>query len=79
MYIQNTGNVVLLRKILLFSQGYEIYSKSSPGLSYALVNSYTLNISCSDGIDTTSEIFIVYVLQNVAPLFTNLPSKPFKS
>lgn len=60
------------------SKGYEIYSKSSPGLSYAAVSTYTLNISCSDGIDTSSEIFIVYILQNVAPSFTNLPSKPFK-
>ena len=54
---------------------FEIFSKSGPGLSYSSVNTYNLNISCSDGIDTSYRTFVVYILQNVAPSFTNLPSK----
>ncbi|XP_062590079.1 cadherin-23-like isoform X2 [Saccostrea cucullata] len=53
--------------------GYDIVSKSNPALSYASTNTYTLNISCSDGIDTSYGIFTVYIIQNIAPSFTNLP------
>lgn len=54
---------------------FEIFSKSGPGLSYTSVNTYNLNISCSDGIEPSYRTFVVYILQNVAPSFTNLPSK----
>ncbi|KAL3856367.1 hypothetical protein ACJMK2_011135 [Sinanodonta woodiana] len=51
-----------------------IYVKSNPNFNYDTKSQYTLSISCSDGMDTVTRTFTVYLIRNSPPVITNLAS-----
>lgn len=64
--------------IILLSE-FDIILQSNPNLQYDLIRTYKLNILCSDGRTSVSNVFYVNVLRNRPPSFINLQSEYIKN
>ncbi|GFN77851.1 cadherin egf lag seven-pass g-type receptor 2 [Plakobranchus ocellatus] len=49
-----------------------VYLQSNPGLDYQTVNSYTITVTCDDGVDSATDFIYVYVILNNVPTISNL-------
>ncbi|KAK3597662.1 hypothetical protein CHS0354_040033 [Potamilus streckersoni] len=67
-----TTNVPFQVKKIPSSSAWGLYINSS--LDYDATNAYTLNVSCTDGLNTPTGKFTANIIKNVPPSFTNLDS-----
>ncbi|KAK3581876.1 hypothetical protein CHS0354_000291, partial [Potamilus streckersoni] len=67
-----TSGVPFLVKYISGTTRYGIYSQSLPNFNYNSINSYPLSIICTDGTDSTTKTFTVYLIKNSPPVIVNL-------
>ncbi|KAL3873976.1 hypothetical protein ACJMK2_037050, partial [Sinanodonta woodiana] len=69
--MMTTGVPFLIKKIKNTIQ-WGIYLQNNPVLEASTQSVYNLSISCYDGIAADTEIFTVYITDNIPPTFTNI-------